>query len=488
MTTTLFGSLNTAFRALQTMQMAIQTTGHNTANAATPGYSRQRVIFSTSTPYTIPTHYRDMAAGQVGTGVTASAIRRYRSEFLDTQIRQQTWSLKGWETRQNVLQQVEVVLNEPSDTGISAHLGNFFSAWQDLAATPDSMAARAYVAETAAEFSGTLRQAYGQLDALRSDLNDRLEMQVTSINDLAHRIADLNESIAHVESLGQQPNDLRDERDAVLKELSGMLNVTIGETDSGSYWVSTGGRMLVADRSVREMAVEKDTANDLLYKVTWADTGETVTVKGVPLDSNLTASGEKVLEGALGGTFVARDLIINRKMSQLDDIATAVMNAVNSTHQTGYDINGNATAGQDFFTGTGARDIEVSAFIDSDYGHIATAGAPNAPGDGSVALAIYQLSDAPLMNGGTTKVGDFYRAVIGELGQDTQQANIMTQNHQLLVDHLQNRQEQIAGVSLDEESVHLLEYQRTYQAAARVMTTVDEMLDKVINGMGLIGR
>ncbi len=488
MTITLFGSLNTAYRALQTMQTAIQTAGHNTANAATPGYSRQRVIFTQTTPYTLPTHYRDVAAGQLGTGVRASAIRRYRSSFLDAQIREQTWSKKGWETKQDTLQQVQVILNEPSDTGLNSHLSSFFSAWQDLAATPDSSAARAYVAETAAEFSAVLRQSYEQLSSLQSDLNDRVDMQVTKINDLAYRIADLNKAIAHVNSVGQQPNDLRDQRDEVVKELSQMLNVTVGETDAGSYWVGVGGRMLVSDYTVREMAAVQDTANNLQFKVTWAQDGQTVNVKGAPLDSTLTAGQAKLLAGELGGAFVSRDIIVTQKMSELDSIANAVMTAVNNLHQTGYDLNGASTAGQDFFVGTGARDIEVSSFISGDYSRIATASVPNAPGDGSLALAIYQLADAPLLNGGTTKVSDFYRSVIGNLGQDAQQADIMTQNHQLLAQHLETRQEQIAGVSLDEESVNLIEYQRSYQAAARVMTTVDEMLDRVINGMGLVGR
>lgn len=488
MTFTLFGSLNTAYRALQTMQTAIQTSGHNTANAATPGYSRQRVIFTQTTPYTLPTHYRDMAAGQLGTGVSANSIRRYRSSFLDAQIREQTWSANGWQTKQDSLQQVQVILNEPSDTGLNAHLGNFFSAWQDLAATPDSTAARTYVAETAAEFSAVLRQSHQQLSSLQSDLNDRVDMQVTQINDLAHRIADLNQAIAHVNSVGEQPNDLRDQRDAVMKELSTMVNVTTGETDSGSYYVSLGGRTLVSDYSVHEMATEKDTANGLKFKVTWAQDGQTVNIKGAPLDSNLTTAQAGLLEGKLGGTFVSRDIIVKDKMAELDSIANAVMTAVNSTHQTGFDLNGASAAGQDFFTGTGASDIAVSSYISSDYSHIATAGAANSPGDGSVALAIYQLADSNLMNGGTATVSDFYRSVIGNLGQDAQQADIMTQNHQLLSDHLQGRQEQIAGVSLDEESVNLMEYQRTYQAAARVMTTIDSMLERVINNMGLIGR
>ncbi len=727
----IFGSLNTALRALQAMQTAIQTTGHNTANAATPGYSRQRVVLAASEPYTIPTHYRNVGAGQVGTGVSAQSVRRYHSDFLDTQIREQTWGLKGWEVQQDVLQQIQVVLNEPSDTGLNTYLHNFWAGWQDLAATPDSTSARAYVAETASELAASLRESYQQLYDLRSDLNDRIAGQVTKINDLAHRVADLNKTIAHVESLGQQPNDLRDQRNQVLKELSTMLNVTISESDSGSYWVSTGGRLLVADYTVSEMAVEKDTNNNLLNRVVWADSGAAVQVKGVPLEGGLSPLAADRLAGELGGALIGRDLLVNKKMDQLDQIADALMGAVNGLHQTGYDASGaqatrtkpaetlvpgtvdgftlttpwnglsgmadgeffveirdnnntlefrvvdaaghpleindasvpdgsppdptnnttsdwqtfslvagstfdtgrgvgitfapladhslgggtvnpgdvagfglggipagtpelgtdtyyvetreqpagsgnwefrvvdsggapvptynsvaddgsltdgtnnhwqpipasqtfdtrrgltidfaaggppyaggtypatasnvtyNArgtqvgnrtggaaavTLGNGFFEGSGARDIAVSNYITSDYNRIVTAAVPNAPGDGSIALAMAQLSSATLMNSGTTSIKDFYRSAIGNLGQEAQQADVMTKNHELLVNHLENRQEQISGVSLDEESVNLVKYQRTYQAAARIMTTVDEMLDRVINNMGLVGR
>lgn len=488
MSTSIFGNLNTALRALQTMQTAIQTVSHNTANAATPGYSRQQVIFTTSDPYTLPTHYRDVSAGQVGTGVMASSVRRYRSAFLDSQIQEQTWSLSGWETQQEVLKQTEVIMNEPSDTGLSTYMGNFWSAWQDLAASPDSSAAHAYVAETAAELASSLRTSHDQLGSLQSDLNDRVDMQVTQVNALAHRIADLNKSIAHVQAVGQQPNDLRDERDQVMQQLSKMLNVNIGETDSGSFWVSTGGRMLVYDQTVKEMKTEPDSANGQLLKVVWAQDGETVSVKGEPLDSNMSSNAGNVLAGEFGATFVARDLIVKGKMQELDDIANAFIGAVNTLHQTGYDMQGNSTAGEDFFTGTGAGDIKVSDYIANDYTHVATAGVANAPGDGSIALAMYQLSDQKMMNGGTTSIHDYYRSVIGNLGQDAQHAGVMAQNHQQLVSHLQNQQDQISGVSLDEEAMNMLQYQRTYQAAARIMTTADEMLDRVINNMGLVGR
>lgn len=723
--TSIFASLNTALRALNTMQKAIQTTGHNISNAATPGYSRQKVIFSATDPYTAPAINNKVGAGQVGTGVGAVAIQRYRSDFLDSQIQTETWNLNGWEVRQDALQQAQVVLNEPSDSGLNTGLNEFWASWQSLAATPDSAAARAHVAETAAGLTAALREGHEQLNDLRLDLNDRVRMQVQQVNDLAYRIADYNQKIAHVESIGQQANDMRDERTLIIKELSSVLNVTVGENENGSTMVSMGGKLLVMDFRVNELAAEPDGTNELLNKVVWANTGDAVEVKGVSLEGGMTALAEERLAGTLGGTLISRDLIVTEQMNNLDEIANALIGAVNGVHQSGYGLNnltggsmtattipgtvdgfaqtsgpwdgltglpagdfsvevrdnggtlqfqltdgsgnpiainnaslpdpvppaiadpavdittgwqdfnlvagttfdtgrgveitfgaldpnaitsetigsnvaGFATGGVaqgmtelpdgryyvevnaseqfrlvdntgtpvgvydigagngalttgwqpipdatdaytfdtargltvqfdaalphtpktyggtpppesavydawgnqtgtaangaaqvslgNFFSGSGARDIDLSDYIKADYNRIATAAGPDSPGDGSVALDIYQLSSAAVLNNGTTNISDFYTVLIGKLGQDGQQASIMTENHAMMVNHLENRQEEVAGVSMDEETTYLLQYQRTYQAAARVMTTVDEMLEKVINGMGLVGR
>jgi flagellar hook-associated protein FlgK len=710
-----FGSLNIALRTLDSMQRAIEVSGHNVANAATPGYSRQTAVFVASDPYSVPALNYNVSAGQVGTGVTVDAIQRFRSDFLDSQIQDESLFLKGWEVRRDVLRQVEVTLNEPSDAGINSSLSAFWTAWNELATTPGSTAARAYVVETASGLSTSLREAQHQLSDLQSDLDERVAIDVEKVNDLAHRIADLNKTIRNVEGIGQQANDLRDQRGQLLAELTGLININAHESETGSVMVSMGGKLLVMDHVVSEIAVEQDPANAMRNRIVWADTGAVVQIGGIPLEGGLSSLATEQLAGELGATLIARDLILPDKMSQLDDIANALIGAVNGLHQTGFGLNGTAGGGLtststvpgtvdgfslappmsgsngladgtffveirdnanilefrlvdsagkpmeiydsaagdgsftnawqtldlvdgtsfdtgrglvidfaalsdhslgtintnmdvngfslsgvasgtpelptdsyyvevrdnggnwefrlvdsagspvqiyddvtgdgsltsdwqtipaapqsfdtrrgltidftsgpytetlfggvplpanvhytargtqvgtrgngaasvgigSFFTGTGAQDIAVSDYITADYNRIATAAVADSPGDGSIALGIARLESAAILNGGTTTIGDYYRGAIAELGQEAQQADIMASNHDLLLQHLEARQEEIAGVSLDEETVHLLQFQRTYQAAARVMTTVDEMLDKVINGMGLVGR
>lgn len=482
-----FGSLNTALTTLRSMQHSIQTSSHNIANAATPGYSRQQTMLVTGHPYSVPSTNRYNSNGQVGTGVNVEKIQRFRSNFLDNQIRNESLMQNGWEVRRDVWQQVEVVFNEPSDTGINSHLNKFWSAWHNLATTPDSVAARSHMAETATDLSASLRNTHRQLKDLQTELDNRVGTQVDAINDLAQRIADLNAKIRDVEGVNQQPNDLRDQRNKLLTELAGYINIDAHEAESGTVMVSLGGKLLVMDHVATELAVEKDPANGSLSHIVWKDTGAVAQVNGVSLAGGLSTGATDRLGGKLGGTFIARDLTLSDQMSKLDNVANELINAVNGLHQSGYGLDG--TTGWDFFSGTGAQDIAVSDDIKTDYNRIATAAAvTDIPGDGSVALGIAQLEHTSLSNGGTTTINDYYRANIAELGQQAQQADVMAFNQDLLVKHLETRQEEVAGVSLDEETVKLLEYQRTYQAAARVMTTVDEMLDRVINGMGLVGR
>lgn len=722
--TSTFGSLNIPLGALRSMQRAIEVTGHNVSNAETTGYSRQKALLTAGDPYSVPAINRQ-TLGQVGTGVIVEQIQRYRSNFLDSQIRQETLLQKGWEVRRDAFQQIEVAFNEPSDVGINHYLGEFWSAWSNLATSPDSVSARAEVAGSAASLSATMRDTYSQLNNLQGEQDDQVGMQVQQINDLAHQIADLNGTIRQVQGLGQQPNDLRDEREKLLAELSSIIDIDAFETDSGSMTVNLGGKWLISDQAVSELAAQDDPNNaqvgggQLLSQVIWADSGAAVQVNGITLAGGLTSLAADRLGGTLGGTLVARDLILTDKMNQLDELSNGLIGAVNGLHQTGYGLNGMAgggvtsaatvpgtvnsfssvapwsgqsgladgtyyveirdnddtlefrlvdAAGQsvsiadaaaggttttgdwqsfdgvdgttfdtgrglaisfapladhslssintntdvsdftpsgvaqgtaelasdtyyvevrgnsglfefhlvdaggnpvqiqdsaagdgsltdgwqaipasnsfdtgrgltiefsggpydeavrggsatpppipaantgytargtqvgtrsngaasasfnNFFSGTGGRDIALSSYITADYSRIATAATASAPGDGSIALEISQLQSALLLNDDAATIGNFYQLVVSELGQEARQAGTMMDNHKLLTQHLESRQAEIAGVSLDEEMVNLIAYQRTYQAAARVMTTVDEMLDKVVNGMGVVGR
>jgi flagellar hook-associated protein 1 FlgK len=469
------------------MQKSIQLSSHNVANANTPGYSRVKNVITPGAPYSVPTTNRYVSYGQVGTGVVSQRIQRFRSEYLDTQIRNETTYKESWSVRQEVLEQAEVIFNEPSSTGVNSRLNAYWTAWHGVATEPGNTATRTSLIETGNDLAKTISDTYRQLQDYQSALNDQVARHVDSINNLSTQIADLNRQIRNVEGVNQQPNDLRDQRDKLLTELSGYINVEIHESENGTTMVGLGGRLLVMDEVANQLEVAEDPTNFNLYQVQWQDTGNIVQAAGVPLSGGLSANAAERLGGKLGGTLIARDLIMPDQKASLDDIAATLITQVNALHVNGQGLDG--SSGVSFFSGTDATSIAVNPGLTP--ANIAAAqynpASPTIPGDGSNALAMARLENALLMQSNTASINSFYRSQIAALGQQTSQAILMTQNQQLLVEHLESQQEAIAGVSLDEETVNMLQYQQTYQAAARVMTTVDEMIDTIVNRMGRVG-
>jgi flagellar hook-associated protein 1 FlgK len=486
-----FGSLNTSLQALHSMQQSIQTSSHNIANANTPGYSRQKAVLTTGIPYSVPAMNNYTPFGQVGTGVVIDHMQRFRDSYLDSQIRGETLNRDAWEVRRDTLQYAEVVWNEPSDTSINSKMSDFWTGWSNVATTPDEVATRTNLLGSADALATTISDTYRQFTDLRDELDSQVGRHVASINDLAQEIASLNERIRDVEGIGQQANDLRDQRDLLFTELSGYVKVDIHEGQNGTTMVSLGGKLLVMDQVASQLQVQPDSTNGMLSQVVWADTGQVAKVNGITLDgAGISAANPDQLGGKLGGTLVARDFIVPNQMNMLDQMADALRNQVNTLHTGGFDLNGNA--GVAFFTGVsgdGAQNFAVNSAIAANPNLVAAASnAADVPGDGTNALAIARLIDAKVMNGGTANIDEYYQSGIAQLGQDARQAVLMTENQDLLVQHLEEQQEQVSGVSLDEETANLLQYQHTYQAAARVMTTVDGMLETIINKMGLVGR
>ena len=193
----------------------------------------------------------------------------------------------------------------------------------------------------------------------------------------------------------------------------------------------------------------------------------------------------QVLGGELAGLLQAREEEIPSYIDRLNELAGTLISSVNGVHRNGYGLN-NAT-NQDFFQGTDASDIAVAEPIRDDLDNIAAASEPDAPGDGSHALDIAALADQPLMPQGTTP-GSFYNTMISLLGVEVQHADAVARNQTVLLQHLGERMDSISGVSLDEETLKLVSSQKAYEAAARVITAMDEMLDRLINNTGLVGR
>lgn len=464
-----FGSLNVASLALAAQQVAIDTTGHNIANANTPGFSRQDAIFQTTDPYTVPAFNRSATAGQLGAGVQVTEIRRLRDAFLDSQIRLQNAGLGQQEIERDTIEQIEVVFNEPADSGFSTTLSRLFNAWQAVSNKPEDLALRSALVEEARNFAATAQRNDSQFTQIRADINQEIQLRTDQINSLGQRIAGLNAQIGQVEGVGQQPNDLRDQRDLLVDELSKMVQVSSVENPNGSINLFIGSRALVLGNDTLALANGVDGAGNAT--VVWQSDGAAVALNG----------------GELQGLVNVRDTTLAGQQAAFNTLIGGIITQVNAVHSTGYGLNDAVAPNRAFFSGATAADIAVNSAILADPSLVAAAGGPNQPGDNSKALAIAQLRDALTMNGGTATFHRAYQSITATLGAAGQQATTGAQNQQALIDLLTRRQQSASGVSLDEEATNLIKYQRAYQAAARVVTTVDDMLDRVINSMGRVG-
>lgn len=459
-----FFGFETGLRALRAQQKAIDVVNHNIANANTEGYSRQVATLATTSPYSVPTMNRTQSAGQIGSGVIVSSVDRVRDGFVDYQLRNELSAQGQWEAARDSLEQVEAVFTEPASSGLNTLLNRFWQSWQELSNAPSDLAVRANLIEQASTLTTAINYDYEQLTALRQDLNRQIALTVAEINDAASRISSLNAQIAQIELTGQQANDLSDQRDLLLDQLSKLAKVSVVAAPNGMAQVFLGNRLLVDGAKSNALQTANGTGG--MSEVQWPD-GNEINVAG----------------GRLFGLFEQRDTVVPNLLADLDDLAASLIAAVNDVHATGFGLDdaGPVAPGRLFLTGSGAADIAVSATVVSDPRSIAAAATPGAPGDGSLALGVAQALKSAGVDSG-------YRSFIAGLGVRARAASERVENQEVLVLHLRRRQEALSGVSLDEETVNLLKYQQAYEAAARVITAVDQMLETLINRTGVVGR
>ncbi len=455
-------SLNTALSALLAQQAAVDTVSHNISNVATSGYSRQRVSMTA-----IPGSYSPGAPPVAGLGVEITDVRRVRDLFVDFQIRAGNHAAGRYAARAASLQLAEIALGEPGDSGLSAAMSHFWNSWRDLANAPDSAAARAAVVQTGETFAVTARRIYSSFVALRDDANARIKQDISEINALTKEIADLNQKIVSVAVSGNDAADLRDRRDLAVDRLSVLVDIRYQERDDGSLDISLDGRSLV--RSVTSFAIygDPDIANS-----------NYVDLKFVADDSAVT-----VTDGELRGLLDQRDTDLPARIADLNALVAQIITDVNTAHAAGYGLDD--VTGRNFFSGTDASDVAVDSVVLGDLNAVAAAmnGPPAAAGDGSNASAISDLQYARNLLGATATYDSFYEGFVSSLGAATREAERLESVQTLVLGHLEQARLSVSGVSLDEEMVNLMRFQRAYEAAARIISVVDEMLDTLINRM-----
>lgn len=463
---TLSGGIHLALQAVLAHAQTIEVIEHNVANANTPGYRRQSAMLSAAVPTPMYAMDHGFGAGQLGSGVIVERIQRFNLDFFDGRYRTVTAESSNWEVQSGILTQIEATLAEVSSDGLLAKLDRFWTAWQNLSADPSNPSLRSNVLEEASFLVGAFNRRADQLNQIRSDQNLAIASRVSEVNGIARQIAGLNKEITRVLSVGEQPNDLLDKRDLLLDRLSALTGGASTLQENGSVIVSVGGHVLVTGNDAVEIKTELEPVSRQ-YKIVWAD-----------------GQSFKATSGELKGLLNVRDELIPRLQQGLDEMAATLAERVNAVHASGYGMD-NST-GLNFFTGTGALDMRLNVELTAT--NLAVASNPDEPGNGLVAAQLAELQGEAMMAGGTQTLAAFYNNQVTQLGFWVQNAKDRSYHNGLVAQALSEQRESVAGVSLDEEAANLVKAQRAYQAAARVMTVYDELLDLIINGMGLAGR
>jgi flagellar hook-associated protein 1 FlgK len=449
--TGLFDTLSTAYTGLAASQLGSQVTGHNIANAATPGYNRQDLIL---TP--VPG----------ARGVNAD-VQRVSDALLAGQIWQEAASLGYHDTRASELERIERALGPIDENSLSSALDQFFASWRELTAAPASTAARAQTLARAESLASRVQAAAADLAASQADADTQVVSLVATSNALSDQVADLNRSIAYAETHGETTYELRDQRDRAVAELAEILGATSFEDNDGHANVTiAGGVALVQGATARHLETTPDATTGLAHvRLSGSAAGN--------LDARITS-------GRMGALLDTRDNELVQRIGALDTWAFDLATAVNGQHQLGVGLDG--VSGRDLFVPlaavAGAAENLAVAGLTGDQLGVAL-DAASLPGDSRGAEAIVALEGA-LVSGGKTLAG-----ALGDLitaaGEASRSASQNREIADFRASELENLRQARSGVSIEEQMVMLTKYQRAFQAASRVIQTVDSMLQDLLS-------
>lgn len=461
-----FSGLGTALSALNSQRLALEVAGQNIANANTTGYVRQRANFEAIGS---PINMRSGGQHSLGQGVNITRIERLGDIFADSRVRSTGASAAFLKARAESYAQLESIINEPSDTGLSSQLADLWAGFQDIAKAPQTLATKQVVLERAQAITGALNTSYRSMETQWSQHRTEVEARITQVNTTASLVADLNGQIRQREVNGNSANELIDQRNLLLTELTELTGATVRFTQDGTADVSLGGNLLVTGTSAQSLKVQGATSLDAVMEgqapvsVVWdRDNTPPVTFKSGEIAGKLSALAAADQGGILAGA--AQDL--NALATDLADQVNALLT-----------IHGSPLF--DIPVGQAAKSITVAITDPADL----IAGDP-ALGefDGSIADQISQLGQS------TTGPSALWQTTVVAIGVASKSAASSFIVANSAYDSAQNLQLSLTSVDVDEETVNMLTFQRGYQAASRVLTTIDEMLDQLINRTGVVGR
>ncbi|MHB1392771.1 MAG: flagellar hook-associated protein FlgK [Clostridia bacterium] len=478
-----FRGLGIGISAIFANQRALDVAGHNISNVNTPGYTRQ-MISNSSSFYQKLGQSGNGKSMQVGYGVDVQEIKQYRDEFLDRKIKRENCDLGYWDARQFGISELEAIFNDSTDEGLQSVMNNFWNSWEQLSKPTGGLTARAIVKESAISFVESVKHMDSLLVNYRKSKDTEIIENVGRVNDIAKRIAQLNMDIKKVESHGVVANDYRDERENLIDELSGLTKIQIVNSDE--LKIAIEGRMLVDDTQYDQIQVVPDPNLNGFAKLTWKSTGEDTSIAG----------------GKITSLFEARDELVFGFKAKLNELVKGVAAEVNTIHFSGYGTKD--AVHRNFFVneldGSG-NDIDISNISFNpdlnSFDNIASGETAYNLEDNQIALKIAELRHQDVFSSDKYETDstlrknnfdEFYRGIISDLGNKGQEAVTAAKAQKLLIEQVEYRRQSVSAVSMDEEMSNLIRYEHSYNAAARIVNTMDEMLDIIINKIGIVGR
>lgn len=458
----LFYAMNIARNTLKTQTAVLNVTAHNIANAETPGYSRETVKVASIADNT-SRGLRSSKSLSVGSGAEAKEVARSRFALYDAIFRKENQDLNDYIKTEELMNQVELLFDEPTERGMSSVINDFFNGWQEVANDPHNMAARQSLKSLGEELADRFKRTYQQLLIMREDIDRELANIPDQINEITGEIADLNIAIRLTESQQSAANDLRDKRDYLVDQLSEYVDVRVVEQKDGTYTVFIGSQVVV----------ELDKHSDLTSVSQVArEGGEVKTVI-------VSKEGIEYIpeHGKMGALLKFRDNHLQSIMDQLNVLAEAIVTSINYEHRYGYGLEN--TTNVNFFDPlkTKAFNIAVSAEID-DVKRIAASG-DGTVGDNSNALRINDVKIFKAVDQNFS-ISEYYNSMIADIGIKAREAKSGRVNEELLTAQINNAREGIKGVDIDSELIQMISTQRIYQSAARLVTVIDSLLEEII--------
>ncbi len=447
--------MDTSLSALFAAQAGMATTGHNIANANTQGYSRQSVTFSARRPDILP-------YGALGRGVEISGVRRIQDDFLTNNLRVQKARLESYSAVDSALYEVEAILGSVDNDHLGDALNNFFNSWNALAQPPINSTLKQDVVSSAISLVQDFHSINDSLDDPEANIETNIQSEIENLNGLLDGVANMNEQIMSAESNGEAANDLRDRRDLLITQISEIAEVSVHEREDGTKDVILAGRTMVARDTVTHFQSD--------YTQTSSGYRMTIVTQGHRQEIQLSP-------GKLEGLMTSRDTHIADVRDRLDALAQNLVEQVNELHTQGRTTTSSGVA---FFSGNSMHTIEVNPALELDPTMVAT-GTTSAEGDNTIALAISDLANVGLGGNNALSVGDEYRALLTVVASKRSSYEFQVESQQNVVSTLETKMASISGVSLDEEGANMIKFQNSYNAAARIISTVQEMYDTLMS-------